>query len=50
MVGPMPDWFAPHALLETVIVVSIVAIAAVGFVTGIKDLITDVRNLRRAKV
>ena len=50
MVHAMTDGFDPRSLIDTVIVVSIVAIAAVGFVTGIKDLITDVRNLRRAKV
>ena len=46
----MPDGFDLRALLDTVIVVSIVAIAAVGFVAGMKELIVDVRNLRRAKV
>ena len=46
----MPDAFDPRALLDTVIVVSIVAIAAVGFVAGMKELIMDVRKLRRAKV
>jgi len=46
----MPDGFDLRALLDTVIVVSIVAIAAVGFVAGMKELIMDVRNLRRAKV
>ena len=46
----MPDWIDQRSMLDTVIILSIVAIAAVGFVTGIKDLITDVRNLRRAKV
>ena len=39
-----------RALLDTVIVVSIVAIASVGFVAGMKELIMDVRKLRRAKV
>ena len=46
----MPDGFDLRALLDTVIVVSIVAIAAVGFVAGMKELIMDVRKLRRAKV
>ena len=46
----MPDGFDLRALLDTVIVVSIVAIAAVGFVAGMKELIMDVRDLRRAKV
>ena len=46
----MPEAFDLRALLDTVIVVSIVAIAAVGFVAGMKELITDVRKLRRAKV
>ena len=50
MVYAVSDWFDPRALLDTVIVVSIVAIAAVGFVAGIKEMIADVRNLRRAKV
>ena len=42
--------FDLRALLDTVIVVSIVAIAAVGFVAGMKELILDLRKLRRAKV
>ena len=46
----MPDGFDLRALLDSVIVVSIVAIAAVGFVAGMKELIMDVRKLRRAKV
>ena len=46
----MPDGFDLRALLDTVIVVSIVAIAAVGFVAGMKELIMDVRKLSRAKV
>ena len=46
----MPDAFDLRALLDTVIVVSIVAIAAVGFVAGMKELILDLRKLRRAKV
>ena len=46
----MPDGFDLRALLDTVIAVSIVAIAAVGFVAGMKERIVDVRNLRRAKV
>ena len=46
----MPDWIDQRSLLDTVIVVSIVAIAAVGFVAGMRELIMDVRKLRRAKV
>ena len=46
----MPDAFDPRALLDSVIVIGIVAIAAVGFVAGMKELIMDVRKLRRAKV
>ena len=46
----MPDAFDLRALLDTVIVVSIIAIAAVGFVAGMKELILDLRKLRRAKV
>ena len=46
----MSDWFDLRALLETVLVAGIVVIAAVGFVAGIKELILDVRNMRRAKV
>ena len=46
----MPDAFDLRALLDTVIVVSIVAVAAVGFVAGMKELILDLRKLRRAKV
>ena len=46
----MSDWFDPRSLLDTVIVVSIVALAAVGFVAGIKEMVMDLRKLRRAKV
>ena len=46
----MPDWIDPRSLLDTVIIVSIVALAAIGFVAGIKELITDLSKLRRAKV
>ncbi|WP_186495021.1 hypothetical protein [Synechococcus sp. A15-62] len=46
----MPDWIDPRSLLDTLIIVSIVALAAVGFVVGIKQMIIDLSNLRRAKV
>ena len=46
----MPDWIDPRSLLNTVIIVSIVALAAIGFVAGIKEMITDLSKLRRAKV
>mgnify|MGYP005709287361 FL=1 len=46
----MPDWIDPRSLLDTVIIVSIVALAAVGFVVGMKEMIIDLSNLRRAKV
>jgi|TARA_B100002052_G_scaffold15248_1_gene12156 hypothetical protein len=46
----MPDWIDPRSLLDTVIIVSIVALAAIGFVAGIKEMITDLSKLRRAKV
>ena len=46
----MSDWIDPRSLLDTVIIVSIVALAAVGFVVGIKEMIIDVSKLRRAKV
>ena len=46
----MSDALDLRALIDNVIVVSIVVIAAVGFVAGMKELIMDVRNLRRAKV
>ena len=46
----MPDWIDPRSLLDTVIIVSIVALAAIGFVAGIKEMITDLNKLRRAKV
>ena len=46
----MSDLFDPRALVETVLVAGIVVIAAVGFVAGIKELILDVRKMRRAKV
>ena len=45
----MPDWIDPRSLLDTVIIVSIVALAAIGFVAGIKEMITDLSKLRRAK-
>ena len=46
----MLDWIDPRSLLDTVIIVSIVALAAVGFVVGMKQMIIDLSNLRRAKV
>ena len=46
----MPDWIDPRFLLDNLIVVSIVALAAVGFVAGIKEMIIDLSKLRRAKV
>ena len=46
----MPDWIDPRSLLDTVIILSIVALAAIGFVAGIKEIITDLSKLRRAKV
>ncbi len=46
----MPDWIDPRSLLDTVIILSIVALAATGFVVGIKEMITDLSKLRRAKV
>ena len=46
----MPDWIDPRSLLDTVIIVSIVALAAIGFVAGIKEMISDLSKLRRAKV
>jgi len=46
----MPDWIDPRSLLDTLIIVSIVALAAVGFVVGMKQMILDLSNLRRAKV
>ena len=46
----MPDWIDPRSLLDTVIIVSIVALAAVGFVVGMKQMIIDLSNLRRAMV
>ena len=47
-VHAMPDWIDPRSLLDTVIIVSIVALAAVGFVVGMKQMIIDLSNLRRA--
>ena len=49
-VHAMPDWIDPRSLLDTVIIVSIVALAAIGFVVGMKQMIIDLSNLRRAKV
>ena len=46
----MPDWIDPRSLLDTIIILSIVALAAIGFVAGIKEMITDLSKLRRAKV
>ena len=50
MVYGMPDWIDLRSLLDTVIIVSIMALAAVGFVVGMKQMIIDLSNLRRAKV
>ena len=46
----MPDWIDPRSLLDTVIILSIVALAAIGFVAGIKEMVTDLSKIRRAKV
>ena len=46
----MPDWIDPRSLVDTVIILSIAALAAIGFVAGIKEMITDLSKLRRAKV
>lgn len=46
----MPDWIDPRSLLDTVIIVSIVALAAIGLVVGMKQMIIDLSNMRRAKV
>ena len=46
----MPYWIDPRSVLDSLIVVSIVALAAVGFVAGIKEMIMDLSKLRRAKV
>ena len=46
----MPDWIDPRSLLDTVIIFSIVALAAIGFVVVMKQMIIDLSNLRRAKV
>ena len=46
----MPDWIDPRSLLDTVIILSIVALAAIGFVVGMKQMIIDLSNMRRAKV
>ena len=46
----MPDWIDSRSLLDTMIIMSIVALAAIGFVVGIKEMITDLSKLRRAKV
>ena len=45
----MPDWIDPRSLLDNLIVVSVVTLAAVGFVAGIKEMIMDLSKLRRAK-
>ena len=39
-----------HALIESVLIVGIVSIAVVGFMTGLKELAQDLRNLRKAKI
>ena len=46
----MSDWIDPRSLLDTVIILSIVGLAAIGFVVGIKEMITDLSKLRRAKI
>tara|TARA_B000000565_G_scaffold106698_1_gene79985 strand:- start:4221 stop:4373 length:153 start_codon:yes stop_codon:yes gene_type:complete len=50
MVHAMTDGFDPRTVIDTVIVVGIVAVAGIGFVAGLKELIIDVSKLRRAKV
>ena len=40
----------PHALLETVIIVGIVTLAAIGFFTGLREMAQDISKFRRAKV
>ena len=50
MVHAMTDGFDPRTMIDTVIVVGIVAVAGIGFVAGLKELIIDVSKLRRAKV
>ena len=40
----------PHALLETTIIVGLVTLAMVGFITGLKELARDLRNLRKVKI
>ena len=45
----MPDWIDPRSMLDTVIILSIVALAVIGFVVGIKEMITDLSKLRRVK-
>ena len=50
MVQAMTDGFDPRTVIDTVIVVGIVAVAGIGFVAGLKELIIDVSKLRRAKV
>ena len=40
----------PHALLETIIVVGLVSFGMIGFITGLKDLAHDLRNLRKIKI
>ena len=39
-----------HALMETMIIAGIVTLATVGFLAGLKELATDLRNLRKAKI
>jgi hypothetical protein len=46
----MPDWIDSRSLLDTVIILSTLALAVIGFVVGIKEMITDLSKLRRAKV
>ena len=50
MVHAMTDGFDPRTVIDTVIVVGIVAVAGIGFVAGLKELIIDVSKLPRAKV
>ena len=50
MFHAMTDGFDPRTVIDTVIVVGIVAVAGIGFVAGLKELIIDVSKLRRAKV
>ena len=40
----------PHALLETLLIVGVTSVVAIGFLVGLRDMAHDIRAFRRAKI